>query len=181
MRSARLAEWILSLVMPPDRAASTVGDLLEECPPRGPLWFWSNVLRTARSHLWRDVIASPVEMLGLASPGWLVLLQGYRLWAWLSASPGLAAAGIGVTAFVAGWVLAWRAKGRELACVFSVAFLSAVFYLLRLLLSTLHLRPAIHPWPNMNQAFAEFCALTVCMTASAILFRHRANKEVLHA
>ncbi len=66
MHSAAVAEWILSLVAPPDRAASTVGDLVEEASSRGTLWFWSCVLRTAGSHLWHDLTVSPLRMLDLA-------------------------------------------------------------------------------------------------------------------
>ena len=39
MRNATAAEWILTLTTTNDRAASTVGDLLEETSSRGGLWF----------------------------------------------------------------------------------------------------------------------------------------------
>jgi hypothetical protein len=39
MRKAVVAEWSLSLVTPPDRAASGVGDLLEQSATRGTPWF----------------------------------------------------------------------------------------------------------------------------------------------
>jgi len=66
MRNAAAAEWILSLVSAPDRAASTVGDLVEEASARGTLWFWSSVLQTAGSHLWNDLCVSPLRTVGLA-------------------------------------------------------------------------------------------------------------------
>ena len=75
MHSARVAEWILSQVLPPDRAASTIGDWLEDAAERGPVWFWSSVFRTLLSHLWNDVAVSPGFMIGLALRGWL-----YGLW-----------------------------------------------------------------------------------------------------
>src|ERR1019366_521350 len=74
MRNATAAEWILSLATTPDRAASTVGDLLEEASARGVFWFWSSVLRTASSHLWRDLRAAPLRILGLAFSGLLAYL-----------------------------------------------------------------------------------------------------------
>ena len=72
MRNAQVAEWILSLVTSPDRAASTVGDLMESATTRGALWFWIGVLRTVLSMMWRDVAANPGRMMGLAGKGFLV-------------------------------------------------------------------------------------------------------------
>ena len=69
MRNPRLAEWILSLVTAPERASATVGDLLEDRVHAGALRFWSAVLITAGSLLWRDVIADPKRIAGLAVYG----------------------------------------------------------------------------------------------------------------
>lgn len=71
MRSALVAEWILSQVLPPDRAASTAGDWLEDAANRGHLWFWSCVFRTVLSRVWADFAESPGFMVGLALRGWL--------------------------------------------------------------------------------------------------------------
>jgi hypothetical protein len=49
MREARIAQLILSLATTPDRAASTVGDLLKEADARGSMWFWSSVFHTTGS------------------------------------------------------------------------------------------------------------------------------------
>jgi hypothetical protein len=75
MRSARGAEWILSQVLPPDRAASTIGDWLEDAAERGPVWFWSSVFRTVLARVWSDIAESPDFMVGLALRGWL-----YSFW-----------------------------------------------------------------------------------------------------
>jgi hypothetical protein len=69
MRNARLAEWILSLVTTPERAAATVGDLFEDRRHAGVLRFWGAVLFTALSLLWRDVLADPGRMIRLALYG----------------------------------------------------------------------------------------------------------------
>jgi hypothetical protein len=74
MRNAQLAEWILSLVTSSDRAASTVGDLMENSAIRGAFWFWIGVLRTAFSLLWKEFSGEPARMMGLAARGFL--LQG---------------------------------------------------------------------------------------------------------
>lgn len=75
MRSARVAEWILSQVLAPDRAASMIGDWLEDAAARGRFWFWSCVFRTLLSHVWTDFTERPGFMVGLAIRGWL-----YSLW-----------------------------------------------------------------------------------------------------
>jgi hypothetical protein len=71
MRNARIAEWILSLVLSPDRSATAIGDWLEDASERGILWFWSCVLRTATSQVWRELTDSPFFMASLALRGWL--------------------------------------------------------------------------------------------------------------
>ncbi len=58
MHNINIAEWILALVTTRDRAASTVGDLAEGAATRGAVWFWSGVLRTAASLLWRDIVGT---------------------------------------------------------------------------------------------------------------------------
>jgi hypothetical protein len=69
MRKVQIAEWILGLVTSRDRAASTVGDLLEQAAARGVLWFWSGALRTAASLLWRGVAENPVRITAVAFIG----------------------------------------------------------------------------------------------------------------
>jgi hypothetical protein len=79
MRNSRLAEWILALVTTSDRAAATVGDLMEGAQTRGALWFWASVVGTAFSIMWRDVRAEPGKMAWLAvranlyGLGWILL------------------------------------------------------------------------------------------------------------
>jgi len=74
MRNAHLAEWVLSLVTSPERAVSTVCDLLEEAETRGALWFWASVGWTGWSLAWRDLASSPLRMAGLAILGYSVQL-----------------------------------------------------------------------------------------------------------
>jgi hypothetical protein len=74
MRNARLAEWILSLVTTPERAAATVGDLLEDRVDVGALRFWSAVMLTSLSLLWRDVAEHPLRMVRLAALGLVLQL-----------------------------------------------------------------------------------------------------------
>jgi hypothetical protein len=76
MLNARLAQCILSLVTSPERAESTVGDLIEELPTRDALKFWIAVIRTALALLWRDLSANPAQMVRL---GILGLLMQYGI------------------------------------------------------------------------------------------------------
>jgi hypothetical protein len=74
MRNARLAEWILSLVTTSDRAASAVGDLMEDVAAGGALRFWASVSHLAISLLFRDLAANPARMAGLGALGLLIEL-----------------------------------------------------------------------------------------------------------
>ena len=74
MRDDRLAESLLSLVTPPDRARSTVGDLLEEATSRGRWWFWWCVARTAAALVRKSLLAAPLQMAAFAVVGWFVYM-----------------------------------------------------------------------------------------------------------
>src|SRR5262245_24699863 len=54
-----VAEWILSLVMPQERAAAAVGDLVESAS--GPVTLWCSVVRMFLASLFREVLG-PAEM-----------------------------------------------------------------------------------------------------------------------
>src|SRR5262245_48567683 len=62
MRKADIAEWILSFTTTTERAASTVGDLIEDSVPRGATWFWWSVAKTTTSMVWHELIRSPLQM-----------------------------------------------------------------------------------------------------------------------
>jgi hypothetical protein len=143
-RIARIGEGILGLVTTEDRAASTVGDLMEEVQTRGLFWFWASVAGTAISIMWRDVRAEPGKMVWLAVRAWAFqiicavgwfLLYGLadRLSRQWRRSPGIPpwssvaflAAGL-VIALLAGRWIARRARGRELAACFALAAVGTV-------------------------------------------------------
>ena len=73
MRNAHLAEWILSLVTTPERAAATVGDLLEVHAAHGSVRFWVSVAATLCAHVWGDLAAHPIRMSLLGLQG--IVLQ----------------------------------------------------------------------------------------------------------
>ncbi len=143
-RITRIGEWILALVMTDDRAAATVGDLMEDAQTRGVLWFWAGVLGTAFSIVWRDLRAEPGRMAWLAARAWafqMICVVGWGLLYGLAdglsrqwrRSPGIPAwsstafqaAGLAV-AFLAGRWIARRARGRELAACFALAAVGPV-------------------------------------------------------
>jgi hypothetical protein len=72
MRNVHFAEWLLSLVVTRESAASMVGDLLEEA--RGTVWFWISLAGTVCSLLWREIAGNPMRMLRLAALGYVVQL-----------------------------------------------------------------------------------------------------------
>jgi len=74
MRRDRLAESLLSLVGPADRAASAVGDLMEGVGARGGVWFWRSVVRLWISLLGRDLLAAPLAMAVCGVAAWFVYM-----------------------------------------------------------------------------------------------------------
>jgi hypothetical protein len=142
MRNAQVAEWILSLVTSPERATSTVGDLMENAPNHGR--FWLGVLRTAVSLQWSDVAINPGRMARLAGGAFLVgmvlifvcilaiipLAMALRpgdpnVWAsWAFNIPSVLAVMI-LVPFQQGRWLARHSPGQELAPCLAVAMLTA--------------------------------------------------------
>jgi hypothetical protein len=174
MRNAAAAEWILSLVS--DNAASTVGDLVEGSSSRGALWFWSSVLRTAGSHFWRDLSASPLRMVGLAFWGvlasWffgllfaitlIVLRSSIASWE----KPLLSVLACTAAPLLAGWKVARRSGGRDLPAAFAVVALHSAFYVEDLWRgATFGIMTGFPMW---------FCVHAMFLIAGAILFRRRA-------
>jgi len=128
MRRDRIAEWVLELVTAHERAASTVGDLRESAATRGEAWFWSSVLRTMGSLMWRGMIAEPRMMLWLALRAWLVglglCLGGLACIIGLSAAFGLMYAVVRNGSVAVGW-----APGAVLHWIFgSIGFSMAMLF-----------------------------------------------------
>ncbi len=57
MRSASIAEWMLTRFMSRGQASSTIGDLLEALPGKGIAWFWASVAGIILSLTWRRSLA----------------------------------------------------------------------------------------------------------------------------
>jgi hypothetical protein len=74
MRSDRLAEAVLSMVAPAERAASAVGDLAEDADVRGAFWFWRSVARLALALLARDLVSSALAIGASAALGWFLYM-----------------------------------------------------------------------------------------------------------
>jgi hypothetical protein len=149
MHSTNIAEWVLALVTTRDRAASTVGDLTETAADRGAVWFWSAVLRTAASLLWRDIAERPARLTGLAFLGLAIYIGIDLLFAGLSGFAfGLTAMATGHSAHLdsIGWklwfalrvlvgsvfvgrILARWAPGRELSACVVYAILASIYHL----------------------------------------------------
>jgi hypothetical protein len=146
MPSIHIAEWVLRLVTSRGRAASTAGDLIEEAATRSVVWFWSGVLRTAASLLWREVAENPARITSVALMGLAVDVVASLLLAFLSGIAFFTAAWSGhqiqlssiwwrigldapplVISLLVGRMLARWAPGRELAACLGYAILGSIF------------------------------------------------------
>src|ERR1700722_14839625 len=74
MRRADLAEAVLSLAAPRERAGSIAGDFLED--DLGVFRFWFLVGRTATAQAWRQLAAEPKALAGIAIRG-MIAQFGY--------------------------------------------------------------------------------------------------------
>ena len=140
--AAALAEWILSLVTSRQRAAATIGDLVEE--EARPLAFWGSIAWTALSLICRDFSVAPLGMFGLAVYGFVITIlfsafQGVAaalliVYVFPGALPAFSMDRVVGTSLVLGWagsfiagvLLARRAVDRELAACFALLILDAV-------------------------------------------------------
>lgn len=99
MDRSRVAEFVLSCVLPAERAAAVTGDFLEEAGERGGFWFWSSVFRTVASGVWSDIREAPGELIWLGVRGFFENLVGI---AWYGACLGLL---LSLAFLLAGWMM----------------------------------------------------------------------------
>jgi hypothetical protein len=197
MLNIHIAEWILHLVTSRDRATSTVGDLVEQAATRGVFWFWSGVLRTAASLLWRDVAENPARVTGVACIGLAVDVAASLLFAGLTGiafffavysghnealshalkhpsqlssiwwTIGLDAPPL-VLLLLIGRMLARWAPGRELGACLVYAIIGSIFYLVTDLINTGGLGSSAVLWIFLGDA-----AQRALVLAGAMWGRHK--------
>jgi hypothetical protein len=140
MRKAEFAEWILSLVVPPDQAAAITGDFFERATDRGSIWFWVAVCRTLISVPARNLTEQPLSLGLLVFKGFglVVLGEALLLIPALAVSlfippaaqhlvyPWVPALVLPVFQFAAGRWVARRLKGRELSAWLGLAVLETL-------------------------------------------------------
>jgi hypothetical protein len=73
VRKDTVAETLLSLVGPRERACSLVGDVMEEAG-RGRVWFWQSVTRLWFAMLGRDLMTAPIAMALYCAAAWFVYM-----------------------------------------------------------------------------------------------------------
>jgi hypothetical protein len=138
MHNSHIAEWILTFVTSRERASSTVGDLTEQASARGSVWFWSSVLRTAASFLWRGVVESNARAARVALLGLAVYIGIDMIYAFFSGvvfflAPNSMswkvwfAARLLVSSLLIGRLLARRAPGRELAACVAFGVIISIY------------------------------------------------------
>jgi hypothetical protein len=152
MLKARIADWILSLVIDPQRSAAAVGDLMEECSGSA-LRFWMSAGRIFIFALWDTFGTSWKRILQLTACGllletagsfamipiivgtaWLMGFADGSRWTsfvWVT-SPELIGGALGLVLlvlmeFLAGtWIARWS-RGLEIAVCLAVVAGEAVF------------------------------------------------------
>jgi hypothetical protein len=72
MDKAEFAELILRMTTTPESAVSIVGDLVQEANARGTFWFWTSLLRTAASLVYRTLADAPFQLTGNAIVGSII-------------------------------------------------------------------------------------------------------------
>ena len=116
MPKAALAERMLEMVTTSQRAASIIGDLLEEASNRSALWFWLSLLRIFTSHILQDLRNHWLRMIWLGFSEFVIfvivamLLESTTHYYLPSAHYLFYGFPI-----LLGWHLARRSHGRELA------------------------------------------------------------------
>lgn len=152
---------------------------MEEAATRGAVWFWSGVIRTAASLLWRDLAEQPVRATGLAFLGLAVYIGIDLAFAGLSGVAFFAAAmasghplhldSIGwklwftapvlVSSLLIGRMLAHWAPRRELAACVVYAILASIYNLV--------------PMLGDNGAFSALLCIILIVASGAAWGRHR--------
>jgi hypothetical protein len=91
-----LAEWVLTLVISQECAASAVGDLLEENQVCGLWWFWCSVAHIALLRLWQQIAGAPFRAARVAIHGLFVQIGillcwyvGFVMAAWIAISTSI--------------------------------------------------------------------------------------------
>jgi hypothetical protein len=201
--NAAAAERMLTLVTTPDRAAATVGDLLEDDRAQRPVWFWAGVLETAYSIVWRKLCTSPGQMICLGFWGWLLAacLAAAVGWTviplWMAVFPyhprpnytyippwGLIALRVvTVTAvpLAAGWDVASRSKNREVASGVATTIVLALFTLTWTFLSAMQVRRIGQPIPGIDSAVPSLLISSLFVIIGSALFRFRSLRRLANA
>lgn len=116
MDRSKVAELLLSSVLPAEQAAAVTGDFVEEFSGRGGFWFWSSVLRTVAARVASDFIRHPVSLFGVGIAGCLLSIAPVIVLAAIAAP--LAQYGHRWIPELIAWlgILPWRVQcGRALA------------------------------------------------------------------
>ena len=170
MRKAGIAEAILSLTTSRDHAASIAGDLVQQAPLRGAMWFWGSLVRTTASLTLKAFTEAPVRVTGLALLGlflqmfYMIVIQVPIVLLHLGIgrpsveSPGweYMFAFLVASYFIGKW-LARRAPQKELAVYVGVWFVAHILWL-----------PMLALIPGLYQSAPSLADLTMDIVATVI-------------
>jgi len=170
MRKAGIAEAILSLTTSRDHAASIAGDLVQQAPFKGAMWFWGSLVRTTASLTLKAFTEAPVRVTGLALLGlflqmfYMIVIQVPIVLLHLGIgrrsveSPGweYMFAFLVASYFIGKW-LARRAPQKELAVYVGVWFVAHILWIPMLVLI-----------PGLNQSVPSLADLAMDIVATVI-------------
>ena len=170
MRKAGIAEAILSLTTSRDHAASIAGDLVQQAPLRGAMWFWGSLVRTTASLTLKAFTEAPVRVTGLALLGlflqmfYMIVIQVPIVLLHLGIgrrsveSPGweYMFAFLVASYFIGKW-LARRAPQKELAVYVGVWFVAHILWI-----------PMLALIPGLNQSVPTLADLAMDIVATVI-------------
>jgi hypothetical protein len=178
MPKAAVAERILETVTTPNRAASIVGDLLEEVSDRNPLGFWFGLLRIFASHVCHDLRIHWFRMiwLGFSELLTFVVLAIVFMNVWSILAPHYYMVNYFLNMYALpifiGWHVAKRSHGSEFAAGVAFICMGSIFMAAMLLTATQREMPAMIIFKTLKSALGMWPVL-----AGAFLFRYRANRR----
>ncbi len=172
MLKLTIAERILETITTSSRAASIIGDLLEETSNRSPFWFWCGLLRIFVSLICRDLQVHWLRMIWLGLSGFLELFVMACLFAYCNKLYFAEHTHLGnilfhilgyiLPAFI-GWHVATRSHDHEFPSAIALVFVFCIW-----VVGGLSLRQAMHT----TLISIPFCTLFI---VGAFLFRFRVN------
>jgi hypothetical protein len=187
MSKEAVAERMLEMITTSERAASIVGDLLEETSNRHALWFWFSSLKIFASHLLQDLRNHWLRMIWLGFSEFLgfviagIVVQEILPLRHLPSVPHYLRYAVPI---LIGWHIARRSRGRELASGISLISVIWIFMAVQVLplfwipagVLPVELAPMQRePFKTLMHEIIRVAPLNAFIILGAIISRYRMN------